>query len=47
MLSFILLIVGLVLLVLAGLSVSSGRLQLGWLGLACIFLIQLLERGAP
>lgn len=43
--NLILLIAGLILLVLAGLSVSGGRLQLGWLGLACVVLAALLTGG--
>jgi hypothetical protein len=44
-LNLILLVAGFILFVLAGLGVSGGRLQLGWLGLACITLAVLLTGG--
>lgn len=41
----LLLLLALVGLLLAGFSVSAGRAQFGWLGLACVVLAVLLQRG--
>lgn len=40
----VLLVAGVVLLILAGLNVPSSKVSLGWLGLACIALVFLIER---